>query len=179
MFKRLIAAVLAFAVLTPAPALAAGVGFSLPKFRYLTLNDATGASNSVGGSVQVVGSNFSIGAAALGVGLDYAYTRDFGAGANYSFFDLDLGIGVPFSVTNAIYVQPAIDGHLLMWVASPESLQSPSFGVAPRLTVGYKPRTNISVELGVSQMLMVGLNSARGPRQGGMTIVELGGSYSF
>jgi hypothetical protein len=170
---------LAAVTLAPAPALAAGVGFSLPKFRYMTVTDATGTAGSVGGSVQVVGGNFSIGPAALTTGLDYGFTRNFGAGANYSFFDVDLGLGVPLAVTDAVYEQPAIDGHMLLWVASPESLTSPSFGVAPRLTFGYKPRTNISVELGVSQMLLVGLNSAKGPRQGGMSIVELSGTYSF
>lgn len=179
MFRRLAALLLASLVFAPAPAQAAGVGFSLPKFRSLSLTDPAGASNSFGGSVQVIGTNFSIGAVALTTGLDYAYTRDFGAGSNYSFFDLDLGLGLPIAVTQAFYVHPAVDGHLFMWVASPQGLRAPSFGVAPRLTAGYRPQNNIAVELSLSHAFLLGTSSARGATQGTMTMLELGGTYNF
>lgn len=167
------------AVLVAAPAQAAGVGISLPKFRVLTVSEPAGTATSVGGSVQVVGTNLSIGAVQLKVGLDYAYTRDFAAAANYAFFDLGLGAGVPLGITPQFYLTPAVDTHTLFFAASPQGLVSPAFGVAPRLTVGFQATKQVRVELSASQTFLLGLRANNRAASGGMTLVELGGSYSF
>lgn len=161
-------------LLAASPAHAAGVGFSLPKFRALTVGDAT----SLGGSVQVVGTSLNMNRVAVSLGLDYAYTRDFSQGANYAFFDFNLGAGLPLGITPQFYLTPAVDGHLLAFVASPEGLGGPAFGVAPRLTGGFQPSKAIRVELSLSHAFLPMLGG-RPVRSGGMTIVELGGSYSF
>ncbi|MFP5503218.1 MAG: hypothetical protein ACLGIN_12080 [Candidatus Sericytochromatia bacterium] len=154
------------------PAEAAAVGVSLPKFRALVVDEGTTTATSFGGSVQVVGTGLSINKVAVNIGLDYAYTRDFAAAANYSFFDLQLGAGLPLGLTPQFYLTPAVDLHSLFFVASPQGLGSPAFGVAPRLTVGFQPSKAIRVELSGSQTFLPAISS-------GMTIVELGGSYSF
>ena len=167
---------LASLVAWAAPASAAGVGLSLPKFRSLSVGaDAT----SFGGSVQVVGTSFSIGLASFDLGLDYAFTRNFAAAANYSFFDLGLGVGVPLGITPQVYVKPALDGHALLFVASPENLGTPTVGVGPSLTVGYKPNATMAVELGAGYALLPGLSAAGRPAAGGLFTVELGGTVRF
>lgn len=171
-----LALVAALAVAGASPAEAAAVGVSLPKFRALIIDEGTTTATSFGGSVQVVGTGLSINRVAVNVGLDYAYTRDFAQAANYSFFDLQLGAGLPLGITPQFYLTPAVDLHSLFFVASPQGLGSPAFGVAPRLTVGFQPSKAIRVELSGSQTFLPTLTNAR---SGGMTIVELGGSYSF
>lgn len=164
-----------FVAVGAAPAHAAGVGLSLPKFRALTVGDAT----SYGGSVQVLGTTFSINRVSVDLGLDYAYTRDFSQGNNYAFFDFNLGAGLPLGITPQVYVVPALDAHVLAFVASPQGLGSPALGVAPRLTAGFQPAKAIRVELSVSHTFLPALMAGKAMRSGGMTIVELGGSYSF
>lgn len=167
MRRRALAAIAALlTMLLPTPAAAAGVGFSLPKFRALTLDGAT----SWGASVQVVGGAFSLGPTRLDLDFDYAYTRDFAAGANYSFFDAAAGLGYPMGFTPQLYVVPAVDVHALAFVAAPQNPDGPMFGVAPRLTVGYRPSRQISMELGASRLFF---------GRGGLTTVELEGTYSF
>jgi hypothetical protein len=170
---------LALILALAAPAEAAGVGFSLPKFRALTVGGGAGAATSVGGSVQVVGTRFSIGAVKLDVGLDYAFTRNFGTSANYSFFDLTLGGGVPFGFTPQFYVEPALDTHTLFFVASPEGLGTPAFGLGPRLTAGFRPASNIAVEVAAGYAFMLTMAAGGKATPGGLTTVEIGGTYSF
>lgn len=158
---------------------AAGVGFSLPKFRALTVGSGATGANSAGGSVQVIGTNFSIRPIKFDVGLDYAFTRDFGAGANYSFFDLTFGAGVPFGLTPQFYLEPAVDTHTLFFVASPQGLGTPAFGLGPRLTAGFKATNNISVELKGGYAFMLNLQAAGRPTAGALTTIELGGTYAF
>lgn len=174
MVRRIALAIL-LAALVAAPARAAGLGYSLPKLRVLTVGQAL----SVGGSVQVIGSTFEIGSVATQLGLDYAYTRDFGASANYSFFDLALGAGVPLGFTPQFYVTPALDVHSLFFVASPQSLDTPAFGLAPRLSFGFRPSRAVALELGLSQAFLLGLTAKGKPQSGGLTTVELSGTYSF
>jgi hypothetical protein len=176
---RLAALTLAVVLALATPAHAAGVGFSLPKFRALTVGAGAGAANSLGGSVQVVGTSFSIRPIKFNVGLDYAFTRDFAAGANYSFFDLTFGAGVPFGFTSQFYVEPALDTHTLLFVASPEGLGTPAFGAGPRLTGGFKPTANIAVELSAGYALMLNMMAAGRSTPGGLLTVEIGGTYSF
>lgn len=159
----------------PTPAQAAGVGFSLPKLRALTLDGNT----SWGGSVQVIGGAFNVGLVRVDLALDYAYTRDFKAGANYSFFDGLAGLGVPLSFTPAFYVMPALDGHVYGFVATPEDATGAAFGVAPRLTFGYHPTPKIAVELGASEAVVLGAKTATRSLSGLLTTVELGGTVSF
>lgn len=170
-----LALVPAIALAWCAPASAAGLGFSLPKFRALSV----GGANSLGGSVQVIGSRFSLGLVKFDVGIDYAYTRDFAAGTNYSFFDVKVGGGLPFGLTQQVYLEPAVDAHTLMFVASPEGLRTPAFGVGPRLTAGFKPSSNIAVELGVGYAFMLNMAAAGKATPGALTTVEIGGTYSF
>ncbi|MNS26332.1 hypothetical protein D3C72_582520 [compost metagenome] len=161
------------------PAHAAGVGFSLPKFRALSVGAGASAATSVGGSVQVVGTTFSIRPLKVDVGLDYAYTRNFSGGTNYSFFDINVGAGLPIGLTQQVYLEPAIDTHTLLFVASPEALGSPAFGIGPRLTAGYKATGNISVELSAGYALMLNMTAAGRATGGGLTTIEIGGTYSF
>lgn len=166
-------------LVSPAPAQAAGVGFSLPKFRALTASSAGASASSVGGSVQVIGTNFSLRPIKFDVGLDYAFTRDFSAGTNYSFFDLTFGAGVPFGLTPQFYLEPALDTHTLFFVASPEGLGTPAFGLGPRLSAGFKATNNISVELKGGYALMLNMQAGGRPASGGLTTIELGGTYAF
>lgn len=176
---RLAALTLAALVALTTPAHAAGLGFSLPKFRALQVASGAGTATSLGGSVQVIGTSFSILPLKFDVALDYAYTRNFAAGTNYSFFDVAFGGGVPFGITPTLYVEPAIDTHTLLFVASPESLGSPAFGVGPRLTGGFRPASNIAVELSASYALMLSMPTATRPTSGGLTTIEISGTYSF
>jgi hypothetical protein len=163
--RALLAAALVCAVATPAQA--AGLGFSLPKARLLTLDGAT----SWGGSVQVLAGGVSIGLTRVDLALDYGYTRDFGAGTNYAFFDGMAGVGVPLGLGPQFVLTPALYAHVLPFVASPTPVTSPLFGVGPRLTGGFKPATNISVELGLGYDFIFG--------RGGMATLDLGGTYAF
>lgn len=174
-----LALVSAIALAWAAPASAAGIGFSLPKFRALNVGTGASTAHSLGGSVQVIGTRFSMGIVKFDVGLDYAYTRNFAAGANYSFFDLQLGGGVPFGLTPQFYLEPALDTHTLLFVASPEGLSTPTFGLGPRLTAGFKPSANIAVEVGLGYAFMLNMAAGGKGTPGGLATVEVGGTYSF
>ncbi|MDB5095714.1 MAG: hypothetical protein JWM80_135 [Cyanobacteria bacterium RYN_339] len=165
MRRALVAA--ALALLVPSPAQAAGLGFSLPKARMLTLDGAT----SWGGSVQVVAGSFNVGMARIDLALDYGYTRDFGAAANYAFFDGMAGVGVPLGLGPQFVLTPSLYGHVLPFVASPVPVTSPLFGVGPRLTGAFKPAANVSVELGLGYDFVVS--------RGGMATLDVGGTYNF
>jgi hypothetical protein len=156
-------------------AAAAGVGFSLPKARVLTLDGST----SLGASVQVIGGAFSIGTARLDLGLDYALTRDFGAGANYAFLDALAGLGLPLTLSSSLYVTPALDLHVIGFAATPQGVDKPVFGIAPRLTLGYRPSSQLAVELGTSYNFLFGVSAAGRSLTGTMLAIELGGTYSF
>ena len=158
-----------------APASAAGVGFSLPKLRVLNLEGAS----SVGGSVQVIGGVFSVGLARLDLALDYAYTRDFARAANYSFFDAQAGVGLPLQLSPQFYLTPALDAHALAFVASSEGIDGAAFGLAPRLTLGYRPTNRISVELAASDAFLFGLVAGSKGLSGSLITVELGGTFNF
>lgn len=174
--RRVFAAGLAIAALLPTPpAWAAGVGISLPKLRVLTLDGDT----SFGGSVQVIGGRFNVSRARVDLALDYAYTRDFARAGNYSFFDALAGLGMPFGITSAIYVMPAVDLHALAFVASPQGVDGPAYGVAPRLGVGYQPSNRFAVELDLSHAFLWGANAGGRALGGGMTTLELGGTVAF
>jgi hypothetical protein len=167
-----------FALCAP-PAHAASVGATLPKARMLRLATSDGSGGtSWGCSVQVVGGAFTLGLTTITLGLDYAYTRDFAAGANYAFFDGVLGVGVPFALTPSLYLTPAADVHALAFVASPLGVDAPGFGYAPRLTLGWRPASNVSVELAGSYVVLPGLSrGGAAAAVGGMTVVELGGVF--
>jgi hypothetical protein len=164
---RALAVALALVGATALPAQAAGLGFSLPKARMLTLDGAT----SWGGSVQVVAGAFSIGMTRVDLALDYGYTRDFAAATNYAFFDGMAGVGVPLGLGPQFVLTPALYAHVLPFVASPTPVTSPLFGMGPRLTGGFKPAANVSVELGLGYDFMFS--------RGGMATLDVGGTYSF
>jgi len=177
--KRALALAPLIAALSAPPAHAAAVGATLPKARMLRLATSDGAGGtSWGGSVQVVGGAFTLGMTTVSLGLDYAYTRDFAAGANYAFFDGVLGVGVPFALTPSLYLTPAADLHGLAFVASPLGIDAPGLGYAPRLTLGWRPASNVSVELAGSYVVLSGLSRGGAPTaSGGMAVVELGGVF--
>ena len=176
--RPLVAALLLLAQ-PAAPAAAAGVGFSLPKFRALSVGSGAASSNSFGGSVSVVGTSFSAGPVKVDLDLDYAYTRNFSSGGNYSFFDIGVGAGVPLGFTKQFYLQPMLDTHTLFFVASPESLATPAFGVGPRLVAGFRPQSNIAIEAGAGFAWLLNLKAGTAATSGGLTTVDIGGTYSF
>jgi hypothetical protein len=171
---------LAFGLFMALDADAAGLGFSLPKFRSLVIADPAGpVANTAGVSAQVVGTTLTVSGVHLGVGLDLAATRDFARGLNYAFFDLGLEGGVPLGITPAFYVSPGLGAHGLFFVASPEGLGSPVLSLGPRLAFGYTPSANVSVELGGTLGFLLGAQAGGAPRGGTSSIVELGGTYTF
>lgn len=164
-----------------APAWAAGVGMTLPKFRTLSITGpsaAAPAATSYGGSVQVIGGNFGLRPLQIGLALDYVFTRDFAQGGNYSFFDPSLQVGVPLGLSSQFYVTPAVEARYLWMVTSPQGLDS-ALGFGPSLTVGYRPSTNVSVELTLAYTRLPALVAQGGQLEGNMGTVEIGGSYSF
>ncbi|HEY9724624.1 MAG TPA: hypothetical protein V6D47_21660 [Oscillatoriaceae cyanobacterium] len=175
MLRRLLVPASLLPLVLQAPAQAAGVGYALPSFRVLTVGQAL----SLGASVQVIGTTFQISDVAAQAGLDYAYTRDFSASTNYAFFDLTVGAGVPLGFTPQFYVTPALDLHSLFFVSSPENLNTPAFGIAPRLSFGFRPARALAIELGLSQAFLLNLASKSQPHSGGLTTVQLSGTYSF
>lgn len=161
---RALAVALALVGATALPAQAAGLGFSLPKARMLGLDGAT----SWGGSVQVVAGAFSIGMTRVDLALDYGYTRDFAAAQNYAFFDGMVGVGVPLGLGPQFVLTPAVYAHVLPFVTP---ITSTLFGMGPRLTGGFKPAANVSVELGLGYDFIFS--------RGGMATLDVGGTYSF
>jgi hypothetical protein len=146
---------------------AAGLGFSLPKARMLSLDGAT----SWGGSVQVLAGAFNVGMARIDLAFDYGYTRDFAAGTNYAFFDGMVGAGVPLGFGPQFTLTPALYAHMLPFVTSPSPVTSPLFGVGPKLTAGFRPSPNTSGELGLGYNYLFS--------RGGMATLEVGGTYNF
>jgi hypothetical protein len=72
-----------------------------------------------------------------------------------------------------------LDTHTLLFVASPENLATPTFGVGPRLVVGFRPQANIAIEAGAGFAWLLNARSGGAATSGGLTTVEIGGTYSF
>lgn len=177
----LTAPVLALA-LQATPALATGMGISLPKLHVLNLESADpglalAPSTSYGGSVQVAGGTFSLRPFQVGVALDYAYTRDFERGAQYSFFEPSARLGLPLALSSQVYLRPEVDVRGL-WLITTSPYNLPSWGLGPGLTLGFRPMANVAVELTLSYTNLPAA-SGIGQVRGTMGTLEVGGSYSF
>lgn len=173
MARPLIVAALLWGLAAPVVQ-AAAVGFSLPQGLWLNVDGV----HALGGSVSVLSTNATVSNVRVGLGLDYAYARQLGAGGQYAFFDVAAGAGLPFAIGPQAYLMPAVDAHALYFVTSPEGLASPAFGVAPRLTAGFHPAPGISVELSLSHAFVSAAVPGRSVSLG-MSALEVGGTYAF
>lgn len=178
MRRSLLLAPLLYALLAP-PVQAAAVGFSLPQGLLLNADGQLAA----GGSVSVLSTNANVSNVRVGIGLDYAYARQLANAGEYAFFDLTLGAGLPFAVGPQAYLMPAVDGHAIYFVTSPEGGLLPALGIAPRLTVGFHPAPNVSVEVSLShaffQTSTPGKPATRERIPFGLSGLKVGGTYAF
>lgn len=174
-------ALLATLLLLPAPAWATSVGVDLPRYRHLALRDTSGTLRALGWGglgVSVLETGWNLGPARLELGLEYTFIRDLHIATNYSFFDARVGLGLPLALTPQFYLVPALEGHSLMTVASPEGLDPVVFGYAPKLSVGYRFTPAATLEVGYA-LTLVPAWRASSPLSGTLGSLSIAGSYAF